>query len=130
MATPPIIRVSEWRMRRRFNRGRYYERLLAGELTSRMHQTHPSRTKANEPFCTYTQEVFYIDAGTEVARVHQYLRPDGTLGASGKPDPKMLVESGMMYRLRRQPKNISERIEHKLSDLRDRVYWFFGWGVD
>lgn len=27
--------------------------------------------------------------GVEIARAHRYLRPDGTLGASGKPDPKL-----------------------------------------
>jgi len=29
-----------------------------------------------------------------VALVHQYLRRDGSLGASGKPDPKMLFDRG------------------------------------
>src|SRR5271169_2032607 len=108
---PPIVRVSQWRMRRRFNRGRYYERVKSGELATRMNQSHPSRTKANEPFCTWTQEVFYIDAtNQEIARVHQYLRPDGTLGASGLPDPKMLVEGNVMYRLRTPPKNLFQMI--------------------
>lgn len=92
-----------------------------------MKQTHPSRMKANEPFCTWTQEVFYLDATSqEVARVHQYLRPDGTLGASGLPDPKMIVESGTAYRLRKPPKNLYERISFFLSDCRDRVSWWIG----
>ena len=35
--------------------------------------------------------VRYLDAdGNVVAMVHQYLLPDGTLGASGNPDPKWL----------------------------------------
>lgn len=37
--------------------------------------------------------------GNEVARVHQYLRTDGTIGASGKPDPKRLLEGRTLYRL-------------------------------
>ena len=126
-----IVRVSEWRLRRRFNRGRYYERVLSGQLTTRMKQTHPSRTAANEPFCTWTQEVFYIDsANQEIARVHQYLRPDGTLGASGLPDPKMLVENGIAYRLRKPPKDLYETCIFGLSDRRDRLYWLLGLDVD
>jgi hypothetical protein len=29
--------------------------------------------------------------------VHQYLQPDGTLGASGQPDPKRLLHDGILY---------------------------------
>jgi hypothetical protein len=96
-----------------------------------MKQTHPSRTKANEPFCTWTQEVFYIDANNdEIARVHQYLRPDGTLGASGLPDPKQLVENDIVYRLRKQPKNRLEKFRNFYSDQRDRLMWILGREVD
>ena len=37
--------------------------------------------------------------GNEVARAHRYLRPDGEIGLSGKPDPKRVVFENMMYRL-------------------------------
>jgi hypothetical protein len=119
-------------MRRRFNRGRYYERVLSGELQTRLKDTHPTRTKANEPYCTRTQEVFYIDPATrlEVARIHQYLRTDGTLGASGLPDPKAIFENGTMYRLRKPPKGLRQRIRYLLSDWRDRLYWKIGVEVD
>jgi hypothetical protein len=35
----------------------------------------------------------------EVARVHQYLRPDGTIGGSGRPDPKkvLYLYQGILY---------------------------------
>jgi hypothetical protein len=105
--------------------------VLNGQFTTAMKQTHPSRTQANEPFCTWTQEVFYIDAGNnEVARVHQYLRPDGTLGASGLPDPKEVVENGIAYRLRKQPRSRRERLWFFLCDQWDRVCWFFRIEVD
>jgi hypothetical protein len=29
--------------------------------------------------------------------VHQFLRPDGTIGASGLPDPKMMLKDGIEY---------------------------------
>jgi hypothetical protein len=35
----------------------------------------------------------------EIARAHRYLRPDGSLGLSGKPDPKRVILEGTMYRL-------------------------------
>jgi hypothetical protein len=125
--TSAILRVSEWRMRRRFNRGRYYERVLAGQLSADLKRnTHPSRTKANEPFCTYTQEISYLDSGLEVARIHQYLRPDGKIGASGQPDPKRLFENGLWYRLRKPPANPWEAVRYFISDCRDRFCWLIG----
>jgi hypothetical protein len=33
---------------------------------------------------------YYTQDGNPIAVVHQYLRPDGTIGASGRPDPKRL----------------------------------------
>lgn len=45
-----------------------------------------------EPPGTRSQIVRYMDArdGQWVVTIHQYIRPDGTIGASGKPDPKWL----------------------------------------
>src|SRR3990167_4629064 len=102
----PIIRVSECDMRKMFNEGRYWEKIQRGELKMSVRRsTHPTRTKANEPFCTYTQEISYLDQdGREVARVHQYLRPDGSIGAKGRPDPKRLFINSIMYRLRTKPR--------------------------
>jgi hypothetical protein len=40
---------------------------------------------------------YYTREGTLVAYVHQYLRPDGTLGGSGRPKPKVLIEEGIYY---------------------------------
>lgn len=89
-------------MQRRFNEGRYWERLKAGELTATvLEDRHPSLTVAREPHCTRSQMISYRDPvnNTEMARVHQYLRTDGTIGASGRPDPKRLYEGGILYRL-------------------------------
>jgi hypothetical protein len=33
----------------------------------------------------------------KVAVAHQYLRPDGTLGASGRPDPKAIFSEDVLY---------------------------------
>ena len=100
----PLKRISAKEMCERFNTGRYWERTQAGDLTSViLEDRHPSLTVANEPFCTRSQMVSYRDGAQEIARVHQYLRTDGTIGASGKPDPKRLYENGILFRLTKKP---------------------------
>jgi hypothetical protein len=93
--------VSAPHLRRLFNQGRYWERVQAGELRQRvLKDAHPSPPRAPEPICTRSQTVAYVDTqGTRVAIVHQYLRADGTLGASGRPDPKRLLVDGVLYKL-------------------------------
>ena len=58
---------------------------------------------ANVPVCTQSQLLHYIElrTGIKVAEVHQYVLPDGTIGASGMPDPKLLVYDGTLYAVRR-----------------------------
>lgn len=86
-------------MRRLFNDGGYWRQVQAGVLHERIIRNgHPSPPLAGEPFCTHSQMISYLDAaGNEVARVHQYLRPDGTIGLSGRPDPKVLLVNGILY---------------------------------
>lgn len=90
----------------KFNSGQYWDRAKSGEFKMVVIETrHPSLTLANEPFCTQSQMVSYRDASNnEIVRVHQYLRSDGTLGASGKPDPKRLMENNVLFRLRKKLK--------------------------
>jgi hypothetical protein len=87
------------KLRRKFNRGRYWERLQAGQLVGAVGASgHPVLTF--EPFCTVSQIVrYFTPAGEKVAVVHQYVRPDGTLGASGRPDPKVIMARGVLYTL-------------------------------
>ena len=101
MPDPPISRILEPEMQRRFNDGGYWERVQSGELSAvLLEDRHPALTAAKEPTCTHSQMISYRDQnGNEIARVHQYLRPDGSIGASGKPDPKRLFEDRILYRL-------------------------------
>ena len=42
-------------------------------------------------YCSRSQTVRYVDDdGASIAVVHQIQEPNGSLGASGKPDPKFL----------------------------------------
>ncbi|MGD0167012.1 MAG: hypothetical protein ABSC51_06960 [Gaiellaceae bacterium] len=59
---------------------------------------HPSPERSNEPFCTRSQRLLYRDEhGNKIAQAHQYIRPDGTIGASGQPDPKLILYEGTVY---------------------------------
>lgn len=44
-------------------------------------------------------ELYYRDknTGTQIVRVHQLERADGTLGGGGEPDPKELYKDGILY---------------------------------
>ena len=97
MSTPPseselpVECVTEDIIRQLFNNGKFFERVQSGEIRTRItRHSHPDKI-AQEPICTWSQMVLYIDENDEpLAHVHQYLRPDGTIGASGRPDPKRL----------------------------------------
>jgi len=100
-----IIRVDASFLQKLFNEGGYWERAQAGDLSMVvLEDRHPSLTLANEPFCTKSQMISYRDGILEIARVHQYLRTDGSIGASGRPDPKRLYHDGNLYRLIKKPK--------------------------
>jgi hypothetical protein len=88
----PVRRVSPWELREIFNDGRYYERVCANELIASVEVSRLAPPSAGQPPGTLSETVAYFDlAFNRVALVHQYRLPDGTLGASGKPDPKRLL---------------------------------------
>src|SRR5260370_13213226 len=99
MSKPPIKRVSETELRKMFNDGKYWEQTRNGRLRPILvANNHPSSPRAKEPICTRSQYLIYVnDKGQKVAGVHQYLRPNGKLGASGRPDPKELFVNGILY---------------------------------
>jgi hypothetical protein len=104
MEPPPLKRVPAEVLRHLFNHGNYWARAKAGDLSQHLlRERHPALPLAPVPYFTKSQLIAYWDAGgQEVARVHQYLLPDGTIGASGMPDPKRLLHEGTLYRLERQ----------------------------
>jgi hypothetical protein len=87
-------------VRHRFNEGDYWQRASAGEFRQVIARDgHPSQERSGEPYCTRSQIIGYWNSdGEMIAKVHQYLRPDGTIGGSGRPDPKVLFEHGVRYR--------------------------------
>jgi hypothetical protein len=94
---PPDMLPVEWVdksiIRQYFNEDRMYERTKSGDLVAVFKkENHPQKPLSKEPFCTRSQIYYYMTLnGKLVAIVHQYLRPDGSLGGCGLPDPKQIV---------------------------------------
>ena len=88
-------------MRQLFNDNRIIERTKDGEFTEKVIENrHPALPLADEPFCTQSQMVSYRKSdGTEIARAHRYLRKDGSIGASGLPDPCLYHDGRVLYYL-------------------------------
>lgn len=99
-----IREVGRDELRRIFKELKLHERLTAGELSSMVVTRAPASRRSNQPPGTESQEVAYFDGRTEVARVHQFVLPDGSIGASGKPDPKAVLDEGTLYVLAITPR--------------------------
>jgi len=89
------IRVPPSILRQHFNNSELSSQIEAGELEPIMlenrHLTKPEERRVPEPFCTHHQTKRYLNVdGDLILETTSYLRPDGTLGASGKPDPKRM----------------------------------------
>jgi hypothetical protein len=95
-----IVYVSQQRIRAMFNDGKYWTRARNREFTLECIYNKLAPAKARQPRGTKSQVIAYINAnGEQIALVHQYLKPDGTLGGSGKPDPKELLDGEILYKI-------------------------------
>jgi hypothetical protein len=97
---PPVKYVSASEIRAIFNDGRFEDLVAYGALSEKLIREGPASAQANQSPGTKSQIVAYLDSrGKQVALVHRYLRPDGTLGASQRPDPKKVLRDGVLYAL-------------------------------
>ena len=89
-------------IRQTFNSCQIWERVKAGELYQTVFsEKHPDPAPKGEPLCTWSQMlVYWTQNGQPLALVHQYLRPDGTIGGSGKPDPKRIFVNDRLLAVR------------------------------
>lgn len=89
-------------IRQHFNDGQYWQKVSAGELIDVVMKSRvPAALPAGEPAGTLSQLLFYYTSRRAlVAIVHQYLRPDGNLGGSGRPDPKWLRLKGRILKVK------------------------------
>jgi len=98
MNKAPRIRISENELRGKFNgnEGGYPARRAS--LKVRRVYDEPASPRSNqEPGTRSIVDSYYDDDDQKVMTLHYFLRPDGTLGGSGRPDPKELLVDGIMY---------------------------------
>ena len=88
--------MDRWQLRDLFNSQSYLDRAMSGHFNERV-ESESRCELASEPPGTRSQMVAYYDGRRKVAVAHRYQRPDGTLGASGWPDPHELLHGGVLY---------------------------------
>jgi hypothetical protein len=101
MARPPIHRVTEQELRALFN-AVVLPRIEAGDVLEAVQTEHPANPNFGQPSGTLSQIVAYWEVkngkiGAKLAIAHRYLRPDGSLGGSGLPDPKNVFDEGKLF---------------------------------
>ena len=85
-------------LRNHFNTTDLAGQVERGELIEGLWKDRHLQRPRNEPTCTRSQMLIYWTERREpIALVHQYVRPDGSLGASGRPDPKVVVVGDTVY---------------------------------
>lgn len=107
MPSPSDREAVHWvapnKIRALFNDSQYSEkirRVLLQKIVLRKTLLQKPNQKG-EPEGTYPEVILYKDQEADsFAIVHQYVRPDGRIGASGKPDPKRLKIEGKIYAVR------------------------------
>jgi hypothetical protein len=86
--------------RQRFNALDYYGEMRSGALTAVIRKDVLADASLGFPIGTRSQTVYYMRGQTRIAVVHQFVLPDGTLGASGLPDPKWLRDGTRIIAVR------------------------------
>lgn len=93
----PRVRVSRGRLREIFNQGQYWERTQAGEFRELVIESAPAPIQAGQRPGTNSEIIEYRNLTDRIAVVHQYTHPDGSVGGSGRPDPKAVLKDGILY---------------------------------
>ena len=125
---PVTVRVDVWELRCRFNRGRYWSRLKTGEFHYKT-KDKPADPKYQLGPGGLSQEVYYIDriTGTQIARVHQLVKADLTLGGGKKPDPKELIINGVIYHLHKGPDIKKDPSLRYPEGIQRQMYKYWRW---
>ncbi|PKB64951.1 MAG: hypothetical protein BZY80_01150 [SAR202 cluster bacterium Io17-Chloro-G2] len=98
-----VVAVPVSLLRSRFNASDIGRQIVSGELrpdsiVQERHLKNPESRRMPEPFCTRHQMMRYLDTdGVLILETSQYLRADGSLGASGLPDPKRMRVGNEMW---------------------------------
>lgn len=81
-----------------FNEERFVERAAMGHMKAVVVYSGTPSPDVGLPEGSVSQLISYRDPkDLELPRAHQYVLPDGRVGASGKPDPKRILKDGKLY---------------------------------
>lgn len=102
------VRVSKGELRRRFTDAGL-ETPEANGYTVLPGDSGPAGPDA-PPDCSCSQTIVYLDPqGDTTARALVFYRPDGSIGGSGKPDPKRVLDGGTIYIVEPPPGGVGHR---------------------
>ena len=96
----PVNWISSGRIRSLFNGSQYPALIANGSLVALpLRRTHLQKPSPHQgPLCTHSEVILYQSNEKSLfVIIHQYLKPDGSLGASGRPDPKRIKIDGEIY---------------------------------
>jgi hypothetical protein len=93
------VYTDEWTLRRRFAELGVLGRLESGSLRAVVMRRSTPLVQGLPPG-TEAQIVYYFEGESRVAVVHQFVLPDGSIGASGLPDPKWLRDGNTILKYR------------------------------
>lgn len=100
-------------MQRRFNEGRYWERMQAGEFVEEVQQIHSDtlypEVLARHPGAQSVTTWYRDHSGQMIVELHYFRMPDGSVIPNKRPDPKLLFEDGVLYH--------QEKRKHRLKRL-------------
>src|ERR1700690_4085548 len=95
----PRLPIEE--MQRRFNDGRYWERMQAGEFREEVIEYHPNtiypEVLERHPGAVSVTTHYLDENDTLIAELHYFRMPDGSVIPGKRPDPKLLFEDGVLY---------------------------------
>jgi len=99
MPRKSLVFVPQQTLNGLFNDSGYYDMVCAGQIHTEVKKSYCTDTPpSNAEYCTQSQIITYKDhAGNFLAEVHQYQRKDGTLAASGLPEPKKLLYDNQIF---------------------------------
>lgn len=97
---PEQVYADAYVLRQRFAELGILAQLSSGELLAEVRRDSPAMPSRGPLPGTRSQLVFYRRGELLVAIVHQYLLPDGRIGASGLPDPKWLRDGHRILKYR------------------------------
>ncbi|MCX2728169.1 hypothetical protein OO015_11775 [Thermomicrobium sp. 4228-Ro] len=90
-------RVEPRELRRLFRESGLQERYERGELTELVKRSRHVADPTHLFSCSHAEVVRLFDGDRKVAVIHRYRRSDGSLAASGLPDPKFLRIDDVVY---------------------------------